>query len=151
MLRVLSALKRRITGHRRPEPATGGGRPAPPRRQPTQMELDLYGAIVGKLPREDLNDPDAPPSPPGAPRPNVHVRLSPRRPLWRQTPVRVWDRCRALLDGAEWAFPMSRRARAAWLEICRRLTRAKADDTRANSGKRGSSGKRASGKRAKRK
>jgi hypothetical protein len=85
------------------------------------MELDLYGAIVGKHLRENVNDPDAPAA--GPPRRNVHVPLSSRRPWWRKTPARVWDRCRALLDGAARVFPMTKRARAAWLEICRRLTR----------------------------
>jgi hypothetical protein len=84
------------------------------------MELDLYGAIVGKHLREDVNDPDTTPA---APRHNVHVPVRPHRPWWRKTPAWVRDRCRALLAGAKLAFPMTKRARAAWLEICRRLTR----------------------------
>jgi hypothetical protein len=97
------------------------------------MELDLYGAIVGKPLREDANDPDAPPAPP---RRNVHVLLRTHRPWWRKTPAWVRDRCRALLDGADRAFPMSKRARAAWLEICRRLTRAEKHGTRGGVAKR---------------
>jgi hypothetical protein len=99
------------------------------------MELNLYGAIVGKRLREDdANDPDAPPA--GQPRRNVHVPLSPRRPWWRKTPAWVRDRCRALLDGADLAVPLSKRARAAWLEICRRLTWAEKRETRGRPGKR---------------
>jgi hypothetical protein len=92
------------------------------------MELDLYGAIVGKPLREDVNDPDAPPA--GPPRRNVHIPVRLHRPWWRKTPAWVRDRCRALLAGAELAFPMTKRARAAWLELCRRVTRADSRATR---------------------
>jgi hypothetical protein len=128
MFRALAALKRRVIRRRGVKPRDGGAQPLPQRREPTRMELDLYGAIVGKRLGDGAANPDAPP--PGVPRRNVHIPLSlRRRPWWRKTPAWVWDHCRALLNGAEQVFPISKRARAAWLEICRRLTRERSRGT----------------------
>src|SRR5215211_3231588 len=110
MFRALEALRQRVRGNRQ------GAGPVAPRREPTRMELDLYGAIVGKRPGVDGDDARRPsPSPRRIP-----ASLQSRRPWWRATPAWVLDHCRALLARIDSIAPLRGHARAAWLEVCRR-------------------------------